>query len=213
MVQPGFDDAPSVYGYFSARDSGQALRIQLMLRRLEPPMQALGRILVQHRHRLLRYDRPAVNPGIDEMDRAARHLDAVFQRLLPCFQPGKGWKQRRMNVYNPAFKHPQKFTLQDAHESSQGYQIHVRFPQSRNKGAFGVVRQFSPKISRRNESRRDAQFASSFQNSSVSHVAYNNRDLSRQLPSGAVLSDSGKVRTLARTQNADPEISRALHPA
>jgi len=60
-----------------------------MLLTLDPRVQRLRVIVVEHRHRRLCNDRPAVEVGVDEVDRDAGQLRAVRQRLSRCIEPRK----------------------------------------------------------------------------------------------------------------------------
>jgi len=60
-----------------------------MLRRVNPLMQTFRRVVVQDRHGLLADDWSGINSGIHKMHRAACHLHAVIQRLLPRFESGE----------------------------------------------------------------------------------------------------------------------------
>ena len=58
----------------------------------------VGRVVVQHRHDALRDDGAAVQSFVHEVNRAARPLDAVIERLPLRVKAGKRWQQGRMNV-------------------------------------------------------------------------------------------------------------------
>ena len=60
-----------------------------MFSRVNPSVQFFCCVIVQHRHSLLADDCSGINTRVHEMHRAARHLYAVIQRLLPRFEAGK----------------------------------------------------------------------------------------------------------------------------
>ncbi|MNV68442.1 hypothetical protein D3C71_1612950 [compost metagenome] len=64
--------------------------------------QRIRRIAVFHGNGALRDNRTSIHASIDKMHRHARQLHAVFQRLSDRILAGKGRKQRRVDVDNPA---------------------------------------------------------------------------------------------------------------
>ncbi len=87
------DDAPALQDNRASRYGRYALGIQDVFGYLNPLVQCLRGVIVQHGHSLLADNRPGIHTCVDEMHRAARHLDAVRQRLLPCRQARKGRQQ------------------------------------------------------------------------------------------------------------------------
>ena len=75
-----------------------------MFRRVDALVQTFGRIGVQHWHGLLADDRTGIHARIHKMHRAAGHLHAALQRLLPRGEARKRRQQRRMDVHNAAFE-------------------------------------------------------------------------------------------------------------
>src|SRR5262249_17368471 len=58
------------------------------------------RVVVFDRDNGLQNDRPRVEIFVNEMDRATGEFYAVIESLFLCFEAGKGWEQRWMNVQN-----------------------------------------------------------------------------------------------------------------
>jgi hypothetical protein len=71
------------------RDGGDAFGVKLMLGHLDPRMQRLGGILIEHRHGLLPYNRAGIDAGIDIVDGAAGDFDAGIEGLFPGLQARK----------------------------------------------------------------------------------------------------------------------------
>lgn len=174
-----------------------------MLRLLNPLMQRLGRVPILHRHRLLRDNRSGIHASIHEVYRTPRDLHSMIQRLLPRFQSGKRWQQRRMNVHNAALEGPKEFSLEHPHESSQRDQIHPGFRERLHKSVLGFVVELGPKLSRCNEARLKTSLARPREDARLIHVAHYQHDLRWYFSCSASIRNSDKIRTLARTQHSD----------
>ncbi len=68
---------------------------------MDQPFQ-LGEVAALVVERPLGEDRPAVERGVDPVDRHAEDLDAVLQCLLDGMGAAKRREQRRVNVDNPS---------------------------------------------------------------------------------------------------------------
>src|SRR5437764_1292649 len=79
-------------------DQPDRLWQQLVLDRLQPFPHLLHAPGVRQIHGSLQDHRPGVDPFIHEVDRDAEDLDAVIERLLDRAQPGKGRKQRGLDI-------------------------------------------------------------------------------------------------------------------
>ena len=90
---------------------------------LDPFVQSVFVVVVEHRDGLLRQDRPGVSPGVDQVHRAAGDPDPVGQRVGHRVRTGEGRQQRRMGVDDPAGEPRKKLRPKDFHEPGGHHQI------------------------------------------------------------------------------------------
>jgi hypothetical protein len=87
--------------------------------RQHPRAEGVGRVVVAHRHRRLRDDRPGVHFRRDEMHRAAVDFHAIGQRALMRVQALVGGQQGRVDVEHPARPALDEPRRQQAHEAGE----------------------------------------------------------------------------------------------
>jgi hypothetical protein len=85
----------------AAQHDAQRLAVKVMLLTQNPRRERFHRIPVKNRNRRLQNDRPRIKFFIHEMNRAARDLHAMFERLMLRVQTGKCGQKGRMNVQDP----------------------------------------------------------------------------------------------------------------
>ena len=159
-------------------------------------MQTFRRVVVEHRHGLLADDGAGIHARVHEMHRATRHLHAVIQRLLPCFQTGKRRQQRRMDVHDAAFKRAQEITLQHPHETREHNQIHFRRLQRADKCPLRLLVQFGAEFPRRDELRRNFPVPRVRQNPRIFDIAQNQGDFRRNFPAATASAMATKFEPL-----------------
>ncbi len=164
-----------------------------------------ARIIVPDRHSLLSNYWSGIHARIDEMDGAAGDLNAVIQRLFPGLQAGKGRQQGGVDIDDPAFKSLEEVPLEHSHEARQGDHIHLGFPQGARIGVLGLLVELGAEAARGQVLRPEAALARVAEDPGVRHVAEDYRDLGRNQPGEAGVSDGGEVGALAGTQDPNPE--------
>jgi len=174
-----------------------------MLGSMNPLVERLGRVGVQHGHGLLPNDWTAIHPSIDKMHRATGCLHAMVQSLFPRFETGKRGKQRWVDVNDPIGKGVQQTAFDDAHESSQYDQVHFGFSQGRHKGGFRFVVQFGSKLPRGNITGGNPSPTGMFQNPRILHITKNYSNFGRNNTSPYCLRYGDEVGAFAGAQNSN----------
>lgn len=93
-------------------------------------MKRFGRVAVPNPDRLLHDDFAAVGYLVDEMNRCARYLDALFKRRLVDAKPVEALAaerrdERRVNVDYPALISAREVRAQYAHIAREDYQVYI----------------------------------------------------------------------------------------
>src|SRR2546430_2994045 len=99
------------------RDQPHRLRQQAVLDLVDTSLE--GGDVTRIRNRIkgfLQEDRPAVNPLVDEVDRDPHHPHPVLDRLLDRVDTGKGRKERRVDVHDPAGEAAHEVLAEQLHE-------------------------------------------------------------------------------------------------
>ena len=184
--------------YPAAREGSNAPGIQVMLSQVDSLVQAFWSVAWEDRHRLLRDDGACINPGVNEMHRAAGDLHAVVESLLPRIQPWKCRKQRRMDIDDPALKGPQEFAFQHSHKTCQYNQIHAGLAQDPDVSGFGFVLKLGPEFTRRDVMGWQVKLRRPGEYPGLRHIAQDQADLSLNPAIGGRLCDSDEVGAFAR---------------
>ena len=98
-----------------------------MFNGLNPCVQGCSRIAWLHLDAFLEEYRACVDACIDEMNRAAAHLNAGIDRLLWGANPRKGWAESRVGVEDSTFECLDKERAKNSHESSKHNTFNVMF--------------------------------------------------------------------------------------
>ena len=92
---------------------------RLVLLDLDARVQGLGRVVLEDRHRLLHDDGAGVRSGVDEMNRHARDLASVVERLGPAVDARERGEKRGVDVEDAVRERGEQLGLDDAHEARE----------------------------------------------------------------------------------------------
>ncbi len=150
---------------------GQVLLFQ------DPSGQRLGRIVVEHGDTALNHDRPAVEPGVDEVDGATRDTGTVLDHLLVHVQAGERGEQARMDVEDPLGVVLDEIATEKSHVACQAHPVDFRLLEScQHLALVGGTARLSPV---RHDLRRDSSLFRAFQALGSWLIAQHQHDLCR----------------------------------
>ena len=111
---------------------------------LDARVERFGRVVVQHRYCGLKYDRPRVDSGVDEVDCASGDLRAVFKRLRPAVEAGECREKGGVDVEDALWKGVEEAGLDDDAEVRRigGRYRDTILSLGGSKGALDVFREF-----------------------------------------------------------------------
>ncbi len=89
--------------------------------------ESLERILIEHRDRRLQKNRTAIQVFVHQVDGAARHFDAVSERLVLRIEPRKRREQGRVDIQDALRKLRYEPTAEQPHVAGQADQIDAVF--------------------------------------------------------------------------------------
>ena len=120
-------NATPLKGQFPVEERLNPFGVKFMSFRMNPFRQGFFVVGLFDGNNRLPDDRTGVDPLIDEVQGATGDLGAVVQRLTDRMKPGKGGKERGMNIHESPLVMPDESGGQEAHKTGQGDQINVRF--------------------------------------------------------------------------------------
>src|SRR5581483_8896945 len=98
------DNSSALDAVISAKNPGEGLGINTMLFGENARREGFHRILIEDRDRGLKKNGASIEVLIDEMDRAARDLHAMNERLMLGIEAREGRKERGVDIEDPVRK-------------------------------------------------------------------------------------------------------------
>ena len=171
-----------------------------MLLAQHPSREVLHRVVRQDRHRCLDDDRPAVDLGSHEVNRAAGDAHAGLDGPRMGVEPLERGQQRGVDVDQPIAPAAHKFRREDAHEAGEADQLDTarfqRFAQRLLEGSAGAIR---PVI---DHALGQAGLCGPREPEGIGPVGKHQRNLALGIGRGAIVDEGLKIGPATRDQDA-----------
>jgi hypothetical protein len=207
----GAQRASALHQHLTARQSGDARGIKLVLRLLNARVQSFRSVGIQHRHRFLAQDRPGINTGIDQMDGATGHFNAVIESLFPCFQTRERRQERGVDIDDAAFEGAEERAFKDAHKTGEHNQVCLSVLERFDEGEFGFVIEFGAEFAGGDVLCGNREALGFLKNAGIWHIAEHNGDLGRHGAIGAAAGQRIEVRAFAGAEHGETEMISRMH--
>lgn len=179
--------------------------VEFMFGGLDAGMKCFRRVAGKHRNAALAEDRPGIDSGIDEVDRATRLRYPGVQGLSPCLKPAEGREEGGVDVQNPSRECLEKGLLDDPHEAGEHNEIDARLKEEPHHLLFGLWRHLRAEGSRGNKVCRNPEASGKIKNACGFDIREDDCGNATDGPFAPRLGQGVKIGSLARTQNAESE--------
>ncbi len=160
----------------------------------------------EDRHFGLADDFTCVHARVHEMHRAASYFDASRESLFPCFQAGKGWQKRGMDIDNAAREGFEKWSFDEAHVAGEDDQLCAGCLEFLDQLGLDLFGQTGSEFGLVDHGRRDSKIVSQCENTGGGHIGCREDGGDSEVSRHDRGEDRAEVGTFSRTEDGNFQV-------